>query len=490
MKTFLHKFYLKISIVFLVLLFCVGLVQIWLSVNSSMAFVRESDQALNEKLARDVANNFQPFLTDSIDLDGIEHLIHELMIMNPRIEFYLMDDEGKVLAFFAEPQKKVKLQYINLEPIHQFLAEGAELPILGDDPRNIGLLKPFSASRLQIGPEIDGYLYIILGGEKYDTASSMIRESYIFKTMSRSILVTLIFTAIVGLLAFSFLTKKFRKMTRTVKHFEAGDYSQRIDVESEDEIGQLANAFNQMADTIVANMDELKRVDKQRRELVANVSHDLRSPLASIQGYLETILMKDESLTAAERKKYLNTIYDSSISLSQLVAELFELSKYDAKQVQPQPEPFSITELTQDVFMKFKPKAEGRNINFFMNFPKDLPMVIGDIGMIERALSNLIENALHYTPKKGSVKIELSRHQNKIAIVVQDTGYGIPEDELSRVFERFYRVEKSREKASGGTGLGLAIASKIVELHNDNIAVESEINKGTSFSFRLAANMN
>lgn len=490
MKTFLHKFYLKISIVFLVLLFCVGLVQIWLSVNSSMAFVRESDQALNEELARDVANNFQPFLTDSIDLDGIEHLIHELMIMNPRVEFYLMDDEGKVLAFFAEPQKKVKLQYINLEPIHQFLAEGAELPILGDDPRNIGLLKPFSASRLQIGPEIDGYLYIILGGEKYDTASSMIRESYIFKTMSRSILVTLIFTAIVGLLAFSFLTKKFRKMTRTVKHFEAGDYSQRIDVESEDEIGQLANAFNQMADTIVANMDELKRVDKQRRELVANVSHDLRSPLASIQGYLETILMKDESLTAAERKKYLNTIYDSSISLSQLVAELFELSKYDAKQVQPQPEPFSITELTQDVFMKFKPKAESRNINFFMNFPKDLPMVIGDIGMIERALSNLIENALHYTPKKGSVKIELSRHQNKIAIVVQDTGYGIPEDELSRVFERFYRVEKSREKASGGTGLGLAIASKIVELHNDNIAVESEINKGTSFSFSLAANMN
>lgn len=125
-----------------------------------------------------------------------------------------------------------------------------------------------------------------------------------------------------------------------------------------------------------------------------------------------------------------------------------------------------------------------------MNFPKDLPMVIGDIGMIDRALSNLIENALRYTPKNGSVKVELSRHGDKIAIVVQDTGYGIPEEELSRVFERFYRVEKSREKASGGTGLGLAIASKIVELHNDTIAVESEVNKGTSFSFSLATNMN
>jgi len=490
MKALWRNFYLKISIVFLGLLLCLGLVQIWLSVNSSMAFVRESDQALNKHLARDVAKKFEKFLTDTVDLAGIEHLIHDLMIMNPRVEFYLLDDEGKIIAFFAEPQKKVKLQYLNLDPIHQFLAEEAELPILGDDPRNIGLEKPFSAARLQIGPDIDGYLYIILGGEKYDTASEMVKESYIFKTMSGGFAVTLIFTAIVGLLAFGFLTKKFRKMTRTVKKFEAGDYSQRIDIKSEDEIGQLANAFNQMADTIVANMEELKRIDKQRRELVANVSHDLRSPLASIQGYLETILMKDATLSADERKKFLNTIYDSSISLSQLVAELFELSKYDAKQIQPHPEPFSITELTQDVFMKFKPQAESRNINFYMNFPKDLPMVIGDIGMIERALSNLIENALRYTPEKGTVKIELSRKGDKISIIVQDTGYGIPEDELPRVFERFYRVEKSREKASGGTGLGLAIASKIVELHNDNIAVESEVNKGTSFSFSLSTDMN
>lgn len=172
--------------------------------------------------------------------------------------------------------------------------------------------------------------------------------------------------------------------------------------------------------------------------------------------------------------------------LSKLVTELFELSKLDAQQVQPAPETFSMAELTQDVVMKFKSEAEDLNINLQASLPKNLPMVNADIGMIERVLSNLIDNALHYTAENGTVQVGLFNQRQAVRVAVSDTGCGIPEGEIPRVFERFYRVEKSRDRASGGTGIGLAIAKKILELHDTTISVESKINKGTTFSFNLS----
>lgn len=485
-KKFFHSLYGKISAIFLILLLTLGVIHIWVSVNSSMNFMRESDQVLNKNLAGDLANKLKPFLSDSLDHAGIGHTIHELMVMNPRVEIYLLDGRGKVLAFFADPRKKVKLELVRLQPIQQFLDGQGKMPILGDDPRHEGRKKPFSVARTKIGQDINGFLYVILGGEQYDSASAMIKESYIIRTTAVSLAVTLLFAAIVGLILFGFLTKRFHRMTEVVRKFENGEFEQRIEISSHDEIGQLAGAFNQMADTIVANMEELKRNDRVRRDLIANVSHDLRSPLASMQGYLETILMKEANITPEDRRRYLQVIFDNTAMLSKLVTELFELSKLDAQQVQPAPETFSMAELTQDVVMKFKSEAEDLNINLQASLPKNLAMVNADIGMIERVLSNLIDNALHYTAENGTVEVGLFSQRETVRVAVSDTGCGIPEGEIPRVFERFYRVEKSRDRASGGTGLGLAIAKKILELHDTTISVESKINKGTTFSFNLS----
>jgi len=485
MKKFINSLYGKISAVFLALLLIVGVVQILISVNSSLNFVRESDQQLNRNLAQDLANEFKAFLKDSLDTEGIEHTIHHLMVMNPRVEIYLLDEVGQILAFFADPKKKVKLDFVGLRPVREFLSGEGTLPILGDDPRHHGRKKPFSASTLKIGSDIDGFLYVILGGEKYDSTTAMIKDSYIIRTTAINLGLVFISTGVIGLILFAFLTKRFRKMTVAVKKFEEGEFEKRIDIKSNDEIGQLANAFNQMADTIVANMEDLKKTDHLRRELIANVSHDLRGPLASMQGYLETILMKDSTLSTNDRKKYLQIIYDNSTMLSKLVSELFELSKLDAKQVQPKPEAFSMAELTQDVVMKFKPEAESRKVDLQASLPKDLLMVEADIGMIERALSNFIDNALQYTPEKGTVKVDLSKQNKKVHVVVSDTGVGIPEEKIPLVFERFFRVEKSRSRSSGGTGLGLAIAKRILELHKSTISVESVEQEGTAFSFDL-----
>ena len=485
MKKFFQSFYGKLSIVFLILLLIMGVVQVLLTVQASMRYISEAEQKVNIRLARDMAAEFSPFLEDSLNLAAIEHQIHYMMVINPKIEIYLLDEQGKILAFFAEPKKKVQRDVVDLQPIHAFLSNDAKLPILGDDPRHPGRVKPFSVAPLQIGKDVHGYLYIITESEQFDSAASMIRESYIVQTMIKGLIITLIFTAIIGMILFAFLTRRLRAMTEVVSDFEQGKLENRLEVKSNDEVGQLAKSFNQMADTIVLNMEELKRTDDLRRELVAGVSHDLRSPLASIQGYLETILIKNEKLTPEEKNKYIEIILSNTQMLSKLVSELFELSKLDAKQVQPKPEQFSIAELTQDVVMKLKPQAEKNNVHLEPVFPKEIPLVFADIALMERALSNLIENAIQYTPTNGTVKVVLSNSNQKVRITVSDTGQGIPTQDLPYIFDRFYRVERSRSRTTGGTGLGLSIAKKILELHDSEILVESEVNVGTKFYFDL-----
>jgi len=288
------------------------------------------------------------------------------------------------------------------------------------------------------------------------------------------------------LVFFFFVTKRLHRVTRTVRDFERGDYNQRLSVDSDDEVSELAAAFNRMADTIQKNIRDLEKNAILRRELIANISHDLRSPLASIQGYIETVLMKDDQLMPEERKSYLVTILKNVTNLNQLVHELFDLSKFDAKQTQPHFEPFSIADLTQDVALKFQPIAEDKGIHLLTKLPVNLPFVYGDIGMIERVLSNLIDNALRYTKAEGKVTIQLEKKEDAVCINVSDTGAGIPEEDLPYVFERFYRVEKSRTRNSAdGSGLGLAIAKKIIEAHNSTIRVQSKLNGGTVFSFNL-----
>lgn len=485
MKRFFTSFYAKLSGLFLILLLVMGTVQILITISSWQKHYDEADQKLNARLAEDVAKEFSPLLKDSLDIEAIHHAIHFMMVMNPKIEIYLLDERGGIMAFFAEPQKKVKAQSIDLNPVNNFLSPDREFPILGDDPRNPGVIKPFSVARLQIGKEVNGYLYIIIGSELYDAAISTTREEYVAQTIVNGLLITLFFTGIIGLLLFALLTRRLRKMAEVVHDFERGKQNVRIPVKSNDEVGQLGTSFNKMADTIVANMEELKNTDKLRRELIANVSHDLRSPLASIRGYLETIQIKDAVLSSEERQKYINIILDSTHGLEKLVTQLFELSKLDAKQIEPEPEPFLIKEMVYDTISKYQPKAKKLGIDLKAEIKDGLPQVFADIGLIERVLSNLLDNAIRYTPNGGTVNITTETTGNIIRVRVMDTGPGIKDEDLKYIFDRFYRVEKSRSEKTGGTGLGLAIAKKIMEVHESSITVASKVNQGSIFSFNL-----
>lgn len=483
----LRSFYGRLSAIFLVLLLTAGSLHLWVTLDSYRQFERESNQSLNRSLAADLAERFRPFLADSLNYSAIEHTFHELMVMNPFVEIYLLDDEGQLLAYFAEPEK-IRRMAVDPEPVRRFVESGGEVPfpLYGDDPRSATASKPFSAAPVTIGGERPGYLYVILGGEQYESSTAMVRGSYIVRATATG--ATLLFgaTVVIGLLSFFLLTRRLRGVTAVVRRFREGDWGGRAEAGDSDEVGELAAAFNEMADTIAASVEKLEQTDRLRRELVAGVSHDLRSPLTSIRGYVETILIKESDLSPEQRRRYLETVSQNIDFLSKLVDDLFELSKLEAGQSQPRLEPFSVQELAHDVVMKYQPRAEARDLRLAAPPPQSLPLVRADISMIERTLDNLIENALRHTPAQGEVRVELGHDEEKgsVLVTVSDTGTGIGPSDLPHIFDRFYRVSGG---AAGGAGLGLAISQKIIEAHQSHIEVDSAVGRGTVFSFALAA---
>jgi signal transduction histidine kinase len=223
-------------------------------------------------------------------------------------------------------------------------------------------------------------------------------------------------------------------------------------------------------------------MDNLRRELVANVSHDLRTPLATIHGYSETILMKSETMTKEERKVHLTTILNSAERLKKLVEELFELSKLEARETKPNLEAFQLSELAQDIRHKNLILAESKNINLTLDSPQDLPLAFADIAMIERVFQNLIDNAIKFTPEGGSIVIQLKKENDFIKVKISDSGIGISQEEIAHIYDRF---NQGSEKKSKGLGLGLAIVKKILEVHEVEISTTSAPNKGTTFSFDI-----
>lgn len=486
MNMLTQSFYGKLSLVFLILILFLGGSLAFLSMKSSLMFVEETTQKVNKDLAFEMAMEIQPFLNDAIEVDSIQNKIEYLQGINPQVDIYLVGGTGMIKGvFLGEDNSSIlEFNYIDTNPLNEYLS-GAKLPILGQDPLQGASLKPFSVANVSIMGEEGCYLYVILGGKLYDETAGILAESYIIKNSMLGLGIILIGTILLGLLIFRWLTYRLRDMTTTVMAFEHGQLEKRVKIDSKDEIGVLGSSFNQMADTLVSNMDEIKQVDKLRRELIANVSHDLRSPLASIQGYLETIQQKDKTLSNEERNRYYDIVLRNTRKLGNLIAELFELSKLDAKNVQPELEPVSIAELAQDLVAQFQPQALEKSIILKAILPNEpLKLVNADIALMERAISNLIDNAIKNTPNKGEVYIIPANEGNLVRVEISDTGVGIPQDQIAQIFDRLYQTDHSRT-GNNGVGLGLSIAQKILELHGSKLSVKSVLNKGTTFSFSL-----
>jgi signal transduction histidine kinase len=238
-----------------------------------------------------------------------------------------------------------------------------------------------------------------------------------------------------------------------------------------------------MADKIQEQFESLKETDRLRRELISNVSHDLRTPLASMHGYVDTLLIKNDTLSMDERRHYLEITRRHTQRLGQLIGDLFELSKLDSASVTPNLETFSLAELLQDVTQDFELEAKKAGITMEVEAVRDPAMVYADIGLMQRVLENLIRNALKFTPREGRITISMVPKPDHVSVAVSDTGCGISDEDLEHIFDRFYHAEQSEN--SDSTGLGLAIVKRILDLHGSRITVQSSPNQGTRFEFEL-----
>ena len=484
--------YTKLAIVLLLLFCLLGVTILIVTQFASDMYQQEVVQKLNRDLAKQIVAQKILMENNRISEKGLKDVFSMLMVVNPSIEIYLLNPAGKILAFSA-PSGKVKLDQVDLVPIKKWFEDDIVYPLTGDDPRNPARKKVFSVARIPKQGKLQGYLYIILAGEIFDSIAQKLKGSYIMQLSAWWIIASLLFALITGLILFAYLTRRLKRLAIVMDSFDMTQTTSllqsvhRQDRQHGDEIDRLAFTFKQLVDRIQIQMENLKQADKLRRELVANVSHDLRTPLATLQGYIETLLLKNISLTEKDRQHHLEIAIQHCQRLSNLVDELFELAKLDSREIQVRFEPFNVSELAHDVVQKFNLSAAKRQITIQIDHNQHLPFVNADIAMIERVIENLIDNAVRHTSPGGSIRLTFSAQNKDISVCVCDTGCGIPEEDLPHIFDRFYHRDRTQENKAGYSGLGLAITKRILELHNKSIIVESKAGSGTTFTFFLPA---
>jgi len=485
----MRSLHARLVAVLLGLLLFVGAVLIVVTLYSTRRYEEEVVQRLNRSLAANlVAEDVLLDADGEVNENALEHIFHTLMIINPNIEVYLLDLEGNVVQHSADEGEVVRNR-IDIDRIKAFLADDAKLPILGDDPLDATKRKPFSASPIMVEDRYEGYLYVVLTSQAHDSVVQRLRGSHILRLTLFTIAAALLAAAAAGVVLFSHLTRRLRTLTGVMNDFRRSDLTEPVKMESTtvygDEIDSLADTFTVMSDRIIQQIKTLKQTDGLRRELVANVSHDLRTPLASLTGYIETLQLKEGRLTEKEREQYLAIARRQSDRLGTLVEELFELARLESQDMAPELEPFPLPELVQDIVQGFRLEAERKNIDIELQRPDDVPLVSADIGLIQRALQNLIGNALTHTDDGGRVTVAIEPRGSRVAVLVADTGCGIPDNELEQIFDRFYQARTQGQPQPSAGGLGLAIVKRIVELHGSAVEAASTVGEGTVFTFSL-----
>lgn len=451
----------------------------------------EFDQMVNRDLAQQyVAANLlvrEPPLT----AHNFANALQRITAINPNIDVYVLDVGGDILAASATGGRIVR-ERVSLEPIARFLDGRAEFPFLGDDPTDARRRDVFSVAPLSIPDCPAAYLYVVLSRHDQGSAAGRLKTTYAIGEGAGVILAATVLAIAGSILFLRLLTRRLGTLQEDIERFRDNRFvavpaiEPKTDRPPEDEIERLRRLFVQLAERIRVQMQELQKTDDMRRELLANVSHDLRTPLTTLQVHLETLSLK-EDLPVEERRGLLAVTVGQCRRLVRLVEQLLELAKLDARQVTASLEPFQLAELVQDIVMEFELTARRAGVALSVERVGNVPLVMADIALIERVIDNLIENAVRYAAAGGRVTVRLKPGSQAVRVEVHDTGPGIPDSERERVFDRFYRGDKSRSSESGHAGLGLSIVRSILELHGCSIDFVSGPDKGTTFFFELPA---
>jgi len=306
----------------------------------------------------------------------------------------------------------------------------------------------------------------------------------VYQTVGITFIFALLMALVMGFWLVSRIVRPVKEMVSVAESISQGDFSHQITVKTGDEIGQLAEAINRMNTKLKELFAEATKYEALRRDFVANASHELRTPLSLIKGYVETI--KEGRKEDWDKMQEFLGIIDHNVSqLDNLVRDLLELSRLEYQKGIALNKPCNINDIIKSVLDDLEPFATLKKQTIVKDIPADIPAIQTDADLLRKAISNLLDNAIKYTPDSGRIEISVVAEKDNINIFIKDNGIGIPDEDLARVFERFYRVDKSRSREMGGTGLGLSIVKHIVQTLKGEVSVQSKPGEGSTFTIKL-----
>ena len=297
-------------------------------------------------------------------------------------------------------------------------------------------------------------------------------------------LIGIVLATILSIFVSRKMIRPLAKMEETARQITEGEFGRQIPVTSEDEVGRLARSFNRMSTELEEKIEAIERLDHLRQELLSDVSHELRTPLTVIQGFSEAVL--DGLVKSKEQEKlYLSNIIDESERLRRLVDDLLDLKGMEAAKTFDEMEYVVMNKLAQITVERLRNMANSKEIKLTLSVPEQTITIWGNIDRLKQVLTNLLDNAIKHSEVGGAVRVELGMEYNYTFISVENSGPGIPREEIENIWERFYKVDKSRSRRGTGTGLGLSIVKKIVEMHGGKVSAESEPGHGAVFTVYL-----
>ncbi|MBN2878887.1 MAG: HAMP domain-containing histidine kinase [Clostridia bacterium] len=449
---------------FILLLQSVILVQLYKQSYSQMTADSTVEQA--EQIAKIIASQHysQPYSAPLV-LSTLE--AYETSSTN----LWLVDENG--IVFQANSEDKLHMNKKDLAESLEKVFNGETVVINREATSVASGLKMTVA--VPVVFEDDSIRYAIYMYRAIDSTQGL--DYMFYRHLLISTFITILVSGLLVLISSKHITLPIKQLNKMCIDISNGNFETHIHTSGHDEIEQLATSFNTMA-------QNLKRHETLRSSFVANVSHELRSPITSIHGFAKGLL--DGTIDEKDRDKYAKVIVDESMRLKKLINELLDLSQIESGEFPLHLSQFDINEHIRRVLIRYIDRIEEKNIELKVSLSDDFCMVFADIDRIDQVIVNLIDNALKFTPEKGTISIWTKTDEEKVLVGVSDTGCGISKEDLDYIFERFFKSDKAHSNKIG-SGLGLSIVKKILDQHGETIFVRSDPNQGTKFIFTLTS---
>lgn len=448
---------------------------------STTNFHDASTQLLNKDVATHIAQFASPFENNGINKKKADSVFYNAMVISPSAEVYFLDTTGKVIAYHAK-ESDIRQWVLPLINIKKLIASAGKDYIKGPDPRDPENPKIFSASAVIHKSKNLGYIYVILGSNK--DVSDMLYSAYFSSLLIKVFFVIIGVSIIFALIYLNRLQRSFNHMITILKKFQDGDFEARFAIKENDELAPVTTAFNRMADLVVYNINQLIKSEQERKDFVANISHDLRTPLSVARGYTETLLIKNEKqVTQQEEKKFLELIHRKLQQVEHMVKQLFDLSKMESAEFVPNKEPFIFSEILQEIIHALTSVASEKNIQISCIQCESTSWIFADVGMMERVIQNLLVNAINYTPEDGLINILLNKAGIELIFIIENSG-----DTLSpELLEWINNSAETNHTASrpAKSGIGLMIVKKILFLHEYSFKAEANTGIGNKFTIQM-----